>query len=160
MKNSKKNMPTNEVLCAMDERRANWLYYLYDEAVKQGMDAKFAEEAIFRCGENYNYAMLQGADDLKAIVDGLTATRVSAWDINISTENDGAVIEQHYCPLVKCWEKTTSDKEKIKTLCAISRKCYEGIFSKIDGFNCSFEQTIANGEGCCKMVISKEKKGE
>lgn len=158
MVNGKKDIPTNEVLCAMDERRANWLYYLYDEAVKQGMDAKFAEDAIFHCGESYNYEMLDCADNLEAIVDGLTATRASAWDINVSADGENAVIEQHYCPLVKCWEKTTSDQEKIKKLCAISRKCYEGIFSKIDGFSHSFEQTIANGDGCCRMVISKEVK--
>ena len=141
------------------EHRALWLWYLTDEAEKQGMDpALFAPAAVRRCGHFQGTNLIRkGRSDkltgLQKTLFGKFAQWVFEMDIQ-SVKDDEFKVEFHYCPLVKGWQKAGCTDEQIARLCDWAMCGDRGIGDQY-GSELILGDTIAHGCDTCQLCYRK-----
>lgn len=142
------------------EHRALWLYLLYDEAKKKGLNpSTFAPDAITRCGvmQGGNLVKKGHTDSLKGLkktLFGVAAQLVFEMSIRKSTDEELS-IDFHYCPLVKAWQKAGASDEEIANLCDIAMCGDHGIGSCY-GARLDLPKCIAKGDDICALRYVKE----
>lgn len=144
---------------AQMEHRATWLYFLTEEAEKNGLKMDdFARQAIFNCGcfHKERFGSTEDFKDYCTRVFTKPLMKVFEQDVEITDEE--LVAKFHYCPLVNAWAKQTDDQEKIMHLCDVAMDGDRGIFSD-EGYDFNIEGTIAQGCEYCTIRV-KNTKGE
>src|SRR5574344_1265296 len=142
------------------EHRAMWLYLLYDEARKQGVDpGEFASRAVKRCGlyQGEKLVAKGGTDSLKGLTRtlfGKPAQMVFEMDIRQSTD-EKLDIDFHFCPLVKAWQKLGATDEDIAQLCDIAM-CGDHGIGECYGSVLDLPKCIAKGDPFCALRYYKK----
>jgi hypothetical protein len=157
------------------EHRALWLYFLYDEAKKTGLNPEtFARPAIRRCGLYHGIRALTGKDmvvksplagDLD-IKKGGSCRQLkkklfppigkAIFEMKFLRLTDEVFdVDFHYCPLVTAWQKQGCTDEEIDKLCDWAMEGDRGI---ADAFGCELElnKTIAKGDGVCEIRFKRK----
>jgi len=141
------------------EHRATWLYFLLDEAFKDGLDKEgFARRAIRRCGcfhGNKKYIDTDSLEEFASSFPQKNSRKIFEMDVDVSEEK--LKIDFHYCPLVAAWQKLTNDEEAIAQMCDLAMEGDRGIISTYDKFEFDLQKTIASGDDLCRLVITKKK---
>lgn len=172
---AKRNGPGIRKLRNFFEHRALWLYFLYDEAKKSGINPEsFAPKAIRRCGIYHGIRALTGKDEeVKSSVINNTAggkegscrmlckklfTPVGRKVFEMKflrLDNDAFDVDFHYCPLVAAWQKQGCSGGEIDKLCDLAMEGDRGI---ADAFGCELElkKTIAKGDGVCQIRFKRK----
>lgn len=142
------------------EHRATWMYFLIDEARKNGVNwEEMARTAIRRCGVFHGNNKYSHTDDLKAFAAQFANElyrKIFEMDVKELTQ-DRFVIEFNYCPLVAAWTKLGSPEEEIATLCDIAMEGDRGIADVFADFTFELGDTIAKGGRCCEIVFTRKK---
>jgi len=143
------------------EHRALWLYFLCDEAEKNGADpAAFAPAAIRRCGlfqgGLYRKAAGGGASllGLKRVLFTFFARQVFEMKI-VRADDNHLDIDFHYCPLLHAWQEQGCSDENCAKLCDYAM-CGDGGIA--ENFGCVLElpQTIAKGAETCQIRFRRQ----
>jgi len=174
----KKNGNNVKKLRNFFEHRALWLYFLYDEAKKNGIKPEtFAPQAIRRCGIYHGTRSLTGKDEaIKSSVMSdnvplnqkecscvklqkklFTPVGKKVFEMKfIKLDDDAFDVDFHYCPLVTAWKKQGCADEEIDMLCDWAMEGDRGI---ADVFGCDLElkKTIAKGDGVCQIRFKRKK---
>jgi hypothetical protein len=151
------------------EHRALWLYFLYDEARKNGINPEtFVPAAIRRCGIYHGMRALTGKDvAVQAAGDEGGSCRLlrkklftpvgrAVFEMKFKKLNDDVFnVNFHYCPLVNAWQKQGCSDEEIVRLCDWAMEGDRGI---ADSFGCELElkKTIAKGDGVCQIRFKRK----
>ena len=161
-----KNIPhptseRGELLRSAIEHRATWMGLLIDEAKKAGLDYGFAHNAVRRCGVFHGLTKQDNSGDLKKFAAAFANQDVKdvfEMDVFQSTD-DELYINFHYCPLVAAWMKCGLPLSDLPELCQIAMDGDRGIIDAnvMHGYKFYLGETIANGDGFCKIRITKGK---
>lgn len=82
---------------------------------------------------------------------------LDSYDIElVELSHDRAVVEFHYCPLVKAWQECGASLEEIGDLC-LSAMHGDEIMAAEMGFDLDIQKTIGCGHDCCRMVYTARK---
>ena len=151
------------------EHRALWMYFLCDEARKNGIKPeKFAPAAIRRCGIYHGMRALTGKDlavqaagakggSCRLLRKKLFPSAGKAiFEMKfVKLDDDAFDIDFHYCPLVSAWQKQGCSDEEIDKLCDWAMEGDRGI---AEAFGCELElkKTIAKGDGVCQIRIRRK----
>jgi hypothetical protein len=137
--------------------RATWFYLLLQEAKKQGGDSdSIAKNAIFKYGQMKGKKL----GDIKTprqFFDGIAtkngALAFAMEEVKVA-ENEGTM-RFHFCALTEAWKELGCTPEEIKQLCDLAS---EGDYGMISNFplKLHFNGTIAHGDKCCEMVVTKK----
>jgi hypothetical protein len=159
------------------EHRALWLYFLYDEARKNGIKPEtFAPAAIRRCGIYHGMRALTGKD-IAAQTAGTTASAEAAgascrllrkklftsigravFEMKfVKLDDDAFDVDFHYCPLVNAWQKQGCSDEEIDRLCDWAMEGDRGI-AEVFGCELELKKTIAKGDGVCQIRFKRRLK--
>ena len=149
-------MVRDEVRSAIEDR-ATWLYLIIKELSKEGKIEEIPEinKAIFKFGEMKGDLMPPAntpGEWAKALI---TPVGEKVFEQKLLKEdNNVAVIEFSYCPLVTAWRKLDVPAKDIAVLCRIAR-C--GDFGRVAGFplKLRFEKLLAEGDEVCRLVVSR-----
>jgi hypothetical protein len=146
----------DEVRSAIEDR-ATWLYLIMKELSKEGKIEEIPEinKAIFKFGEMKGDRMPTASSPgewARALISPV-GEKVFEQKL-IKDDNNEAVIEFSYCPLVTAWRKLDVSAQDIAVLCRIAR-C--GDFGRIAGFplKLRFEKLLAEGDEVCRLVVSR-----
>ncbi|MDR3217286.1 MAG: L-2-amino-thiazoline-4-carboxylic acid hydrolase [Clostridiaceae bacterium] len=140
--------------------RAEWLYYLCDEAEKQGLDPKsFAPAAITRCGNFHGtHLSVNGTEkSLKSLKKKLFS-KAAQWMFEMEVtecRDDLLTIDFHYCPLVDAWKESGADDATISFLCDCAM-CGDAAIARAFGAELELPETIARGSDVCKLRFVKK----
>jgi len=158
------------------EHRALWLYFLYDEAKKNGINPEsFAPKAIRRCGIYHGTRALTGKDEAvksSVVTRNTTDSKEKSCRLLrkklftpvgrkvfemkfLRLDDDAFDVDFHYCPLVTAWQKQGCSGEEIDKLCDMAMEGDRGI---ADAFGCELElkKTIAKGDGVCQIRFKRK----
>jgi predicted ArsR family transcriptional regulator len=144
---------------AQVEHRATWLAYMYDEALKEGVDAhNMTRNAVRRCGFFHGefYQNSSSSVDFEKFNKQFfhpVAMKTFEMDSVQVTDNE-LTVEFHYCPLVTAWQKIGVDDETCAVLCDIAMEGDRAIAEAI-GARLEITDTIAKGCNSCKMKFIK-----
>jgi len=141
------------------EHRALWLWYLTDEAEKNGCDPNlFAPMAIRRCGH------FQGAGLIRKgksnTMKGLQKTlfhKIAQWVFEMKVKkvtDDEFIVDFHYCPHVHAWQQAGCTDEQISRLCDWAMCGDRGLADMYDG-ELILKDTIADGCATCQLHYIK-----
>ena len=143
------------------EHRALWLYFLTDEAKKEGADPSvFAPLAVKRCGNYQGKNLVKKGGDtksLKSLKKGLftkPAQMVFEMDVK-DVQDDRFELEFHYCPLVKAWQKQGCSDEEIAQLCDWAM-CGDRGIGEAYGCVLDLPKSIARGDDICHLIYRRE----
>jgi len=158
--NAKITFPVIVTIRELLEHRALWLYFIYDEAIKKGIDiSTLAETGINKCGIYQGKDLLKNGktDSLKGLkrnLFGVFARKVFEMKI-VKSSDDELEINFHYCPLVKAWQKQNCDDETIGKLCDIAMCGDRGI---AESYNSRLEikKTLSHKDEYCEIRFVKE----
>lgn len=145
----------------MFEHRALWMYYLLQEAKKQGnVDWESLRGAIFNCGLYQGGNLKNACGDTNACTAfkeaWLPDSCLALFDMKIEhMDEDHLEIHYHYCPLVKAWQKLGCTDEEISRLCEIAMDGDRGIAESM-GYEFSLDQSIARGDSICKVCFARK----
>ena len=137
------------------EIRANWLFYLVQEAQKRGLDLQFAYDAIHACGDRQRESKPKTNSVTTFCQSCFSESVTRIFEQDVEYGEDEVNVTFHYCPLVAAWRKLTDDEELISKLCDIAMEGDRAQFSQFDFY---LGDTIAAGKDSCKMCVSKKKK--
>jgi len=167
----KKNGSGIQKLRNFFEHRALWLYFLYDEAKKNGLEPEsFIPKAIRRCGIYYGMHAFTGKDaaalaenfdnkgrSCRMIQKKLFTPAVrKVFEMKFIGLNDDVFdVDFHYCPLVTAWQKQGCTGEEIDKLCDWAMEGDRGI---ADVFGCELvlNKTIAKGDEVCQICFKRK----
>ena len=152
------------------EHRALWMYFLLDEARKNGARPEsFAPAAIRRCGIYHGMRALTGEDAAIQKVSGKGGScrllrkklfpsigKIIFEMKFLKLDDDAFDVDFHYCPLVNAWQKQGCPDEEIDKLCDWAMEGDRGI---AEAFGCDLDlpKTIAKGDGVCQIRIKRKK---
>lgn len=145
------------------EQRAEWFYFMNDEAQKRGIDwAEYCRPAIFRVGCFRGAESFEGVDksDLVAIANVFRNNTVGARTFEkefVKVTPEEVIIDHHYCPLLAAWQKLTDDPELLCLSCDIAMEGDRGIFSLVEGATFHLDSTLAEGAPVCRLRLTKNK---
>jgi hypothetical protein len=151
---------TAEVNRAQIEHRATWMGLIYDEMVKEGIDAeRIIRKAIKRCGNIHGENIKKKCADPRNCADFKGAF---LNDLVINTfimqphdvDKDNLYIDFHYCALVTAWQKLGFDDKTCELLCDMAMDGDRGIAEAL-GLKLSLDETIAKGCAECKLHFHK-----
>jgi len=152
---------TEEVRKAI-EHRATWMYYLLQEAKKDGLDwDDFARRAVSRTGALHGDAKREKLQDPDSMLEfsqnfaGETSQKVFEMEVAARDENSYH-LDFHYCPLVAAWQKLGASDEEIEQLCDIAMDGDRGIADQFPAFEFSLGKTIAQGHPVCQIRFDKK----
>lgn len=153
----------NKLIVAIHEQlehRALWLYLMWDEAKKHGVDPeKFASTAIKRCGHIHGKRLIRKGQtkSLKGLKKTLF-TKPAQWvfemDVRESTDNELS-LNFHYCPLVKAWQREGCSDEEIAKLCDVAM-CGDHGIGEMYGATLELPKCIARGDDICALRYKKK----
>ncbi len=155
------NFPFIKAIRDLFEHRALWLYLLYDEANKEGINFEvIARRAINRCGiyQGTNLTNKGNSNSLKNLrknLFGFVGQKVFEMDIIESTDTTLSV-DFHYCPLVNAWKKQNCSDKDIEILCDIAM-CGDRGIAETFGATIDLPKTIAKGDQVCELRFRKAK---
>ena len=169
----KKNGRNVKKLRNFFEHRALWLYFLYDEARKNGIKPEtFAPQAISRCGIYHGTRALTGKDESvnsSVMTDNkecyckmlqkklFTPVGKKVFEMKfIRLDDDAFDVDFHYCPLVTAWQKQGCTDKEIDLLCDWAMEGDRGI-ADVFGCELKLKKTIAKGDGVCRIRFKKKK---
>lgn len=157
----KRNKPVsshiNELEKAFEERFTEY-HFLVDEAVKQGLDIEFARKAVFRCGVFHAKTKFPSDSDLHQIAKTFANDVTSPmFEIEGDVTDDEMIMRFHYCPGVAAWEKLGISEEVMEKYCDIAMEGDRGIFSHYPDLEMKLLKTLARGDDCCKVIVSRKK---
>ena len=133
------------------EQRAEWFYFMNDEAGKRGIDwEEYCRPAIHRVGCFRGAESFEGIDrsDLIAVANVFKNNTVGSRTFEkeyVKLSEDEVIIDHHYCPLLAAWQKLTDDEELIAKCCDIAMEGDRGIFSLVEGATFHLDSTLAEG---------------
>jgi len=142
------------------EHRALWLYFLCDEAEKNGINPeKFAPFAVKRCGlyQGGLYRKASGGNSLVGLKKALFtffARKVFEMKI-VRCEDDALHIDFNYCPLLSAWQKQGCSDETCAKLCGYAM-CGDGGIAESFGAVLELPQTIAKGADTCQIRFNRK----
>lgn len=147
------------------EQRAEWFYFMNDEAAKRGIDwEEYARPAIFRVGcfrGEESMANFKDRGDLQELLamfrDNKLGTRTFEKEYVKDTPEE-IIIDHHYCPLVAAWQKVTDDEDLILKCCDVAMDGDRGIFSLVEDAEFFLDSTIADGSDVCRLRLRKKSK--
>ncbi|MGP1376157.1 MAG: L-2-amino-thiazoline-4-carboxylic acid hydrolase [Bulleidia sp.] len=151
---------TDHALCNVRrsafELRARWASAIYLEAKSRGIDLEeIMRKAIYKIGlENGEEQKKQFTEKIKAHAYGeyfLKRGVPETFEKTVAYENeDEYVVDFHYCPLVKAWQKQGLDDSTIALMCEIAM---EGDYGTAEALELDFElqDTIARGGKTCRL---------
>ena len=162
IKNTPKNkFPLIVALRKFFEHRALWLYLIYDEAGKAGVELEpIARNAIKRCGL-YQGRLIADQDSTKSLqhlkknLFGFVGRQIFEMQI-LESSDDKLSVDFHYCPLVNAWVKQGCPDAEIDTLCDIAM-CGDRGIAETYGAVVELPKTIAKGDGVCELRFHKVK---
>ncbi|MFA5880735.1 MAG: L-2-amino-thiazoline-4-carboxylic acid hydrolase [Eubacteriales bacterium] len=148
----------DEVRAAVEDR-ATWLYLILKELSKDGKIEEIPEvnRAIFKFGQ------IKGAKMPPTGTPGEWARNLISpvgekvfVQRLVKGDDDEAVIEFSYCPLVEAWRKLEASPEETALLCRMAR-C--GDHGRIAAFplELTFEKLLAEGDEVCRLVVRPHK---
>ena len=146
------------------EQRAEWFYFMNDEAGKRGIDwEEYCRPAIHRVGCFRGAESFEGIDrsDLIAVANVFKNNTVGSRTFEkeyVKISEDEVIIDHHYCPLLAAWQKLTDDEELIAKCCDIAMEGDRGIFSLVEGATFHLDSTLAEGAPVCRLRLVKDKK--
>jgi hypothetical protein len=166
----KKNGDSIKTLRSFYEHRALWLYFLFDEARKNGANPEsFAPAAIRRCGIYHGMRALTGKDEAALIADSeggsckalqkklFTSIGKKVFEMKFLKLNDDKFdVDFHYCPLVAAWQKQGCSDEELAKLCDWAMEGDRGI-AEVFGCELKLKKTIAKGDGVCEIRFRRKK---
>jgi len=147
----------DEVRSAIEDR-ALWLYLIVRELSESGKIEKLPEieRAIFEFGRLKGIAMpsTDSAGEWARNLISPVGEKVFEQKL-VKADDDEAIIEFSYCPLVESWRKAGASGEETASLCRIA-KC--GDHGRISPFplELTFEKLLADGDDVCRLVISRK----
>jgi hypothetical protein len=158
------NLPRNKspwikAIRDLFEHRALWLYLLYDEATKDGVNFEaLARRAINRCGiYQGNNLIIKGKSNsligLRKNLFGFIAQKVFEMEITESTDK-ALSVNFHYCPLVNAWKKQNCIDADIEKLCDVAM-CGDRGIAETYGAKLDLPRTIAKGDQVCELRFRK-----
>lgn len=137
--------------------RAIWFHLILEAAEKQEADIdKISEEGLITFGERAarSYGVLKKpADFAYAMGQGLGKEAFSCEIIK--AEDDLAVMQLNYCPLVEAWKAYGLSKERIQRLCRLTQYGDHGRL-KNSPLKLEFKSLICDGDDCCEIHITKK----
>lgn|GEM_PF-105253 len=139
------------------EHRAEWLFFLLDEADKAGADwEKIGRNAIFRCGCFHGVSQFTATAYLRQFAAEFANEDVKKiFEMEIMEISDSRFcVEFNYCPLVSAWLKHTDDEERIAKLCDIAMEGDRGILHEFPAFDFRLDDTIAWGGKVCRIEVT------
>jgi len=119
-----------EILRNAIEHRATWMYFLLDEAEKDGLEWDgFGRRAIRRCGTFHGTTKFPKTNSVKEFGEAFaTDILKKTFDMEVvECSEERFAVDFHYCPLVNAWMKQTGDEEKVAHLCDIAMDGDRGI---------------------------------
>ena len=144
-----------EKIRAAIKDRATWfalLYRQFNEALPEDKVQELARKAIFEFG------LMKAQKDPKDfspqawVQKHVDKGSFEVFDSDIEIQDDHAVQQMKFCPLVEAWKEMGCSKEEIELFCDIAM---EGDRGRAAGHGVEMElnQTIAWGSNCCRLVI-------
>ena len=149
-----------EVNRAQIEHRAAWMALIYDEMVKEGVDAEAVlRRAVKRCGSFHGGNIKEKCEDPQSMESFKTAFLTDlvakTFDVNSADcSGESLSISFNYCALVKSWKKLGFDDKTCALLCDIAMDGDRSI-SEVMGFKFELVKTIAQGCPGCKLRFNK-----
>ena len=142
------------------EHRALWLYLIWDEARKRGLDAnEIASAAVTRCGSIHGKHLIDvgNCDTMKGLKKTLFGKGAQwVFEIDVKEVSDkNLFLDFHYCPLVKAWQKAGCTDEEIAQLCDIAM-CGDHQIGKEYGGHLELPKAIAKGDEICALRYIKD----
>lgn len=153
------NNPIVNAIRGLLEHRALWLYFIMDEADKNGLPYEtILRDAIKRCGIYHGANLVvKGKTDqlngLKKALFGLAARIVFEMKI-IRSDANTLAIDFYYCPLVKAWQKQNCSDEQLEKLCDMAM-CGDRGIAEAYGAVLELPKTIAKGDPRCELRFRK-----
>ena len=161
-----KNIPRNKSflvrgLRKLFEHRALWMYFLLDEAKKNGLDGhKFAPQAIRRCGlyhggQAANKGTSSSLRVLKRKLFKFPGRLIFEMKF-LRCASDNLDVDFHYCPLVNAWQMQGCNDSDISAMCDFAMCGDRGI---AESFGCELDlpKTIARGDDRCSIRFKRKK---
>lgn len=140
------------------EHRATWCYLLVDELRKAGVDwERIARAAIRRCGVFHGTTKFTATEDVSALGKEFASplfSKIFEMDVK-ERSRERFEVHFHYCPLVSAWKKQGASDEECRTLCDIAMDGDRGIISAFPAFDFELGETIAKGEGFCRIIVKQ-----
>lgn len=146
---------------AQIEHRATWMALIYQEVEKAGLNPEeIFRTAIRNCGKIHGRKLLDSGVNLHDVNSFsnlfFNETGVKTFDMdNITSTNDEAFVQFHYCALVEAWKKLGLSDELISKLCDIAMEGDRGI-ADVMGLNLVIDGTIAEKCPACKLHFAKK----
>ncbi len=146
----------DEVRAAIEDRAA-WLYLILKELSGDGKVEEIPEicRAMLRYGELKGAKMppTRSAGEWARNLMSPVAAEVFARKL-VKDDEDEAVIEFLYCPLVESWRKLGASPEETALLCKIARY---GDYGRVAAFplKLDFEKVRAEGDEVCRIIVRK-----
>jgi hypothetical protein len=141
------------------EHRATWMALMLDEMEKGGVDWEaIGRAAILRCGAFHGKHKFTATDDPKVLGREFANdlfTKIFEMEMK-ELSDEKFEVHFHYCPLVSAWKKQGIGDEKCKTLCDMAMDGDRGIISAFPGFEFELGETIAKGEGFCRIIVRRK----
>lgn len=145
-------------------QRAEWFYFMNQEAAKRGIDwEEYARPAIRQVGCYRGEQTVSQFKDRGSLRELLASHRDNELGTKtfekeyIKDTDDEIIMHFHYCPLVAAWQKLTDDEELIAKCCDVAMEGDRGIFSLVEDSAFFLEGTIAEGKDYCRLRLVKQK---
>ncbi len=154
-----KSDPRTDLLRSAIEHRATWFALMVEEARKRGLDDEFASASVFRCGQFHGMNKYPRTDDLPTFAKAFANEDVvNCFEMDVFESDDEKLsIDFHYCPLVKAWQKLGVPEDQIPRLCDMAMDGDRGIIDTYEKFEFELGDTIAKGDDCCQIRITRKK---
>jgi len=137
--------------------RAVWFYLLLKAAKEEGANPeKVADRAITAFGKakGATFGNIDGADQF---IDKLSeGYGRAAFDMEIVEHTpEKSSLHFHHCALVEAWKKIGCTQEEISELCRLASFGDLGVVSNFPNLKLEFPKLIANGDGYCELLVTK-----
>lgn len=157
MGDTKKEM-IEKVRAAIKDR-ATWfalLYRAFKEVLPEEEVRKQSRKAIFEFG------LMKAKKDPKDFSPQVWVQKhvdkgsFLVFDSDIDIQDDYAVQQMKFCPLVEAWREMGCSEEEIDLFCDIAMEGDRGRAAG-HGVEMELEQTIGKGASCCRLIIKNSK---
>lgn len=144
------------------ERRAQYIYFIVDEAAKHGVDDTFARDALRNFGAWFGKNKYKNMKDKSDLTDLPNFFGTAPGDKVLEQEKIIMTPEHYeihftYCPLVSAWQKLGLDDDYIDRLCQIAMCSDYGAVTNLDGIEFELAETIPQGYDHCALHFRKKK---
>jgi hypothetical protein len=135
--------------------RATWfalLYRSFKEALPEEEVQRLARRAIFEFGLMKAKKDPEDFSPRAWVQKHVDKGSAEVFDSDIEIHDDHAVQQMKFCPLVEAWREMGCTPEEITLFCDIAMEGDRGRAAG-HGVKMDLSKTIAEGDGCCRLVI-------